>query len=263
MFFIHYFNMKNSILPAFLLILLVSLFASCVSSKKLYYFYDQQTGTQSMDSLKEAAVQRIKPADRLSVTVSSTDPSLTAYLNPFNLQMSQSNGNQQSSSGYLVNNDGAIEFPLLGKVPVAGLNTSEAATLIKERLTYYYKDLFVNVNLIGKVYVLTGRQGVALPMANERMTIFEAIAQSGVQDPFDLKNQVWLVREDSGKRFFAKLDLNSKKIFESEYYYLHTNDMVYMKPSLYSSILHPSSPVRGIVTIAGSIAAILIAIKNL
>ena len=247
----------------FLMFLTVISFTSCLPAEKLYFFSDEQPGFQQLDSLKESAIQRIKPADRLSVTVSSTDPSLTSYLNPFNLQMSQSNGNQQSNNGYLVNADGAIEFPLLGKIPVAGLNTTEASTLIKERLSYYYKDLFVNVNLVGKVYVMNGRQGVSLQMFNERMTIFEAIAQSGVQDPYDLKNQVWLVREDSGKRYFTRLNLNSKKIFESEYYYLHTNDLVYMPPNRTSTILHPSSPVRGIVTIAGSIAALLLAINSL
>jgi polysaccharide export outer membrane protein len=248
---------------ALLLILIVFSVTSCVQTNKLYYFNDQNPEIQQLDSLREFAVQKIQPADRLSVTVSSTDPSLTAYLNPFNLQMSQSNGVQQSSSGYLVSSAGTIEFPLLGKVPVTGLTTSEAATLIKEKLSYYYKDLFVNVNLIGKVYVMNGRMGVALQMFNERLTIFEAIAQSGIQDPYDLKDQVMLIREDSGRRYFTKLNLNSKKIFESPYYYLHTNDLVYMKPSRYSSILHSSSPVRGIITIAGSIAAILIAIKNL
>ena len=241
----------------------ITLLCSCVQTNKLYYFNDQISSVQKLDSLKQFSIQRIQKSDKLSITISSTDPALTSYLNPFNLQMSQNNGTQQTSSGYLVNAEGTIEFPLLGKVPVEGLTTIEAATLIKEKLAYYYKDLFVNVNLNGKIYFINGRQGTSIPMYNERLTIFEALTQSGVQDPFDIKNQVWLVREDSGQRYFAKLDLNSKKIFESSYYFLHNNDLIYLKPGKYSSILHPSSPVRGIVTIAGSIAAILIAIKNL
>jgi polysaccharide export outer membrane protein len=184
-------------------------------------------------------------------------------LNPFNLQQTQNNGNQQSNNGYLVNPAGEIEFPLLGKVKVADLTTVQAAELLKEKLNFYYKDLFVNVIINGRVYFMNGRQGSAIPMLSERMTIFEALAQSGLQDPFDVRNKVWLVREDSGKRFFTRLDLNSKKIFESPYYYLHSNDLVYLQPGKYSSILHPSSPVRGFISLAGGLAAILIAIKNL
>ncbi len=255
--------MKPGILYGALLVMTV-MFSSCLQTNKLYFFNDQKPGAQQLlDSVKQFAVQRIHASDRLTITVSSTDPSLTAYLNPFNLQLSQSSGNNNSSSGYLVGLNGAIEFPLLGKVPVESLTTNEAATLIKERLSYFYKDLFVDVSLKGNVYVMNGRQGVLLPMFNERMTIFEALSQSGIQDPFDMKNQVWLVREDSGRRYYNQLDLNSKSIFDSQYYYLHTNDMVYVKPGKYSWILHPSSPIRGIVTIAASIGAIIIAVKKL
>ncbi len=239
-------------------------FSSCVQTNKLYYFHDQVPSVQQLDSIKQFSIQRIQKSDKLSITISSTDPALTSYLNPFNLQGSQNNSSQQTNSGgYLVNAEGTIEFPLLGKVPVAGLTTVEASTLIKEKLAYYYKDLFVNVNLSGRVYFMNGRLGAAIPINNERLTIFEAMSQSGVQDPFDIKNNVWVVREDSGQRYFVKLDMNSKKIFESPYYFLHNNDLIYLQPGRYSSILSPSSPLRGIITITGSIAAILIAITKL
>lgn len=244
-------------------VLLVFTFSSCVQTNKLYLFDDQKPSVQQLDSIKSFAIQRIYPADRITITISSTDPALTSYLNPFNLQMSQSNSSQQINSGFLVGPEGAIEFPLLGKVPVAGLTTAEAATLIKERLSYYYKDLFVNVNLNGRVFFISGRQGTPIQMYNERLTIFEALSQSGVQDAFDMKNQLWLVREDSGQRYFVNLNLNSKKIFESPYYFLHNNDVIYLKPGKYASVLSPSSPARGIITLAGTLAALIIAIKSL
>lgn len=239
--------------------------ASCVSPSKLYYFNDQLPSVQQFDSLKQFAVQRIQPADRIAVTIGSTDPVLTSYLNPFSSSSGQNNASQQSpnNNGYLVNAEGSIEFPLLGKVPLLGLTTVEAAKLIKDKLSYYYKDLFVNVNLVSKIYFLNGRQGTAISMNNERITIFEAMTQSGIQDPFDLKNQVWLIREDSGKRYFTQLNLNSKKIFESPYYYLHSNDLIYMKQNKYTQILSPSSPFRGIVAVLGSIAAIILALQSL
>lgn len=239
--------------------------ASCVSPSKLYYFNDQLPSVQQFDSLKQFAVQRIQPADRIAITIGSTDPLLTAYLNPFSSSSGQNNATQQNpnNNGYLVSAEGNIEFPLLGKVPLLGLTTVEAAKLIKDKLSYYYKDLFVNVNLVSKIYFLNGRQGFAIPMYNERITIFEAMAQSGIQDAFDIKNKVWLIREDSGKRYFTEVNLNSKKIFESPYYYLHSNDLIYMKQNKYSQILSPSSPFRGIVAVLGSIAAIILALQSL
>lgn len=237
--------------------------ASCVNTQKMYFFNDQTPSVQQLDSVKAFAVARIHPHDRLTITVSSADPSLTAYLNPFNLNMSQNGATQQLNTGYLVNNDGNIDFPVLGKIQVVGLTPEEAAKLIKEKLTYYYKDLFVNVNLNGRVFFLNGRQGTSIPIYNDRLTIFEAVAQSGVLDGNDLKNQVWVVREDSGQRQFVKLDLNSKKIFESKYYYLQNNDLIYLKPGKFAAMLSQTGILRTVITIAGTVAAVLIAIKTL
>jgi polysaccharide export outer membrane protein len=241
------------------------LMSSCINTNKLYYFSDQLPSIQQYDSLKQFAIQRIQPMDRIAITIGSTDPALTAYLNPFNTASGQNASVQQNSNsnGYLVNAEGNIEFPLLGKVPVIGLTSVEAAKLIKDKLAYYYKDLFVNVNLNSKVYFLNGRQGTAISMNNERLTIFEALTQSGLQDAYDIKSKVWLIREDSGKRYFTQVNLNSKKVFESPYYYLHSNDLIYIQPNKYTISLAPTSPFRGIVAVLGSIAAIIIAIKSL
>lgn len=247
------------------LLLFSFVLTSCMSNSKLYYFNDKIPSVQQYDSLKKFAIQRIQPMDRVAITIGSTDPALTAYLNPFSTQSGQSSTSQQNanSNGYLVSQDGSIIFPLLGKIELAGLTSIEAAQLIKEKLAYYYKDLFVNVNLNSKIYFMNGRQGTAIPIYNERLTIFEAITQSGLQDAFDKKNDVWLIREDSGQRYFTKLDLNSKKIFESPYYYLHSNDLIYMQPGKYASLLGPSSPVRAAITVIGTLTALILAIKSL
>ena len=250
---------------AFILLLFTLSFSSCMTPSKLYFFNDQVSSVQQYDTLKQFSIQHIQPADRIAIVISSTDPALTAYLNPFTSQTGTNPGIQQNANanGYLVSAEGNIEFPLLGKVSVTGLTTIEAAKLIKEKLSYYYKDLFVNVTLNSRIYFLNGRQGTTLQMINERLTIFEAMTQSGIQDPYDIKNNLWLIREDSGKRYFTKLNLNSKKIFESPYYYLHSNDLIYVQPGRFSSILSTSSPFRAILTLTGSVAAIILLIKNL
>lgn len=244
-------------------IIITILFTSCVNTKKFYYFNDQVPSVQQFDSLKSFSIQRIQLMDRINIIISSTDPVLTSYLNPFTSQSTQSTLNSQNVNGYLINKEGCIEFPLLGKVPLVGLTSVEASKLIKDKLSYYYKDLFVNVNISSRVYFINGRQGTPISMNNERLTIFEALSQSGSQDAFDIKNKVWLVREDSGKRYFVRLDLNSKKIFESPYYYLHSNDLIYLQPGKYSSLLSTTSPFRVTIGLIGSITAVLVILKQL
>lgn len=240
------------------------LMTSCLQSRKLYYFNDQTPSVQQLDSLKQFTAPRVQNYDRLMIIISSTDPSLTSYLNPFT---SQNQNINSGGNGYLVNSEGQIEFPILGKLSVSGLTTVEISNLIKSKLTYFYKDLFVNVSLIGKVYFISGRSGSSIAINNERLTIFEAVAQVNQQlDAYDIKDKMWLVREDSGKRFFVNLDLNSKKIFESPYYYLRNNDLIYLKPGKFSSVNSMSSPFRASVSVLGTIGSLLgfvLLIKNI
>ena len=170
---------------------------------------------------------------------------------------------RSSATGYLVNSEGAIEFPLLGKVQVKGLTTSEVSTLIKEKLSYYYKDLFVSVNLFGNVYLIVGSTGTTISIKNERLTVFEALSQVSIQDPNDMKNDVWIIREDSGKRIYAKLNLSSKSIFESQYYYLKNNDFIYLKPSKVSNLLTGTGPFKVAMATALTLITLIVAIRKL
>ncbi|MEO7523979.1 MAG: polysaccharide biosynthesis/export family protein [Ferruginibacter sp.] len=252
----------RKIFPAFATLFIIISLNACISPSKLYYFHNKLPGVDTLNSSTQNYVQKIQRNDRLSITISSTDPALTAYLNPFNTQ-SGGTSTQQVNTGYLVNNVGTIEFPLLGTISVMGLSTTAVADTIKQKLSFFYKDLFVNVNLRGQVYFMSGRNGTPIPMINERLTIFEAVAQSGVQDPFDKKNAVWLVRDSVGQRSYAKLDLNSKDIFQSPYYYLQNNDLIYLQPGKYSSFLSPNSPGRNILSISAAVLGLFIAIRNL
>jgi len=247
-----------------IIFVLLSFLTSCVSRKKLYYFNDQVPGIQQLSSSKNYNTHLVKPNDRLHILVTSPDPSIITYLNPYGSINNVSTNNNRVKSGYLVNLDGAIDFPILGKVNLAGLTTDESATLLKEKLSYYYKDLFINVSFDGEINYLTGKGGGLVQVENERLTIFEVISKMPNIDPYDYKNDVWIIREDSGKRYFAKVNLNSKKIFESEYYYLKSNDFLYIKPSRYSAnIFNTASPIKGLITMFGSILALLLTIKSI
>jgi polysaccharide export outer membrane protein len=240
---------------------LIASLQSCLSPKKLYYFHDQTESKQRLDSLQQPENLKIKKGDRLQIVVTSPDPSVTLYLNPYS--NNYSTGGQIGIVGYLVDSTGSIIFPHVGVVKIDEMTTRSAAELIREKLLVYYKDIFVNVNIYGKVYFLNGREGKVIQMYNERMTIFEAIVQSGVQDPYDIKNKVWLVREENGERIHTQLDLNSKTIFESPYYYLHNNDLIYLKPGKLSSLLAQNSPARVALTFSGALLTAIFLILRL
>ena len=250
---------KNSLFWSVLLLTMVNL-CSCGLTKGKILFKDQQVSVQQLDSVKHFAIQRIQKSDRINITVSSTEPTLMAFLNPFG---NTAGNNNDGLTGYLVDLEGNIEFPLLGKIPVDGLTTKEMENIIKSKLSYYYKDLFVSVNLVGKVYLINGNEGSTLNITNERLTILEALTQNLSKSELNDKSDVWIIREDSGKRFFSKIDLTSKKIFESPYFFLRSNDFIYIMPNRYNWLVSPTSPIRLTFTLFVSIAGLLILITKL
>jgi polysaccharide export outer membrane protein len=250
---------KNSLFCAVLLLMMIN-FCSCSVTKGKIYFKDQQVSVQQLDSIKDFAIQRIQKSDRINITVTSTEPSLMAFLNPFG---NAGGNNNNGLVGYLVDLDGNIEFPLIGKIQVNGLTTKETENIIKSKLAFYYKDLFVNVSLSGKVYMINGNEGSTINITNERLTILEAITQNLSKSEANDKSEVWIIREDSGKRYFSKIDLTSKKIFESPYFFLRSNDFIYIMPNKYNWLVSQSSPVRLTFTFLVSIASLIILLTKL
>jgi len=244
---------KNSLFCAVLLLMMIN-FCSCGITKGKIYFKDQQVSVQQLDSIKDFAIQRIQKSDRINITVTSTEPSLMAFLNPFG---NAGGNNNNGLVGYLVDLDGNIEFPLIGKIQVNGLTTKETENIIKSKLAFYYKDLFVNVSLSGKVYMINGNEGSTINITNERLTILEAITQNLSKSEANDKSEVWIIREDSGKRYFSKIDLTSKKIFESPYFFLRSNDFIYIMPNKYNWLVSPTSPVRLTFTLFVSILGLV------
>jgi len=249
---------KNSLFWSVFLLMMINL-CSCGLTKGKILFKDQQVSVQQLDSIKDFAIQRIQKSDRINITVSSTEPSLMAFLNPFG----NFGGNNNGISGYVVDLDGNIEFPLLGKIQINGLTSKETENIIRSKLAFYYKDLFVNVSLIGKVYIINGNEGTTINITNERLTILEAITQNLSKTDASDKSDVWIIREDSGKRHFSKIDLTSKKIFESPYFFLRSNDFIYIMPNKYNWIISPTSPVRLTFTFFVSVLGFIILITKL
>lgn len=227
-------------------LLAVILFTSCASKKNMTYLND-------MEELKEYPVYQkyeaiIHRDDRLNITVSCKNPELTL---PFNIpgssnysvgvdgnitSMSSSNYSGDSrNKGYLVDVNGEIDFPILGKLHVEGLTRRQVTDLIKQRLIDgdLIKEPIVMVDFQNfKITVLGEVNGVGVKdVSGDRITLLEAIAQAGGVAETGRIDRVAVIREYGNKRRILYHDLRSKDVFNSPCYYLQQNDIVYVEPS--------------------------------
>ncbi|WP_304246922.1 polysaccharide biosynthesis/export family protein [Parabacteroides gordonii] len=213
---------------------LVCLLTSCGSVKDIAYL-------QGDDLLKKMTVidtvtLKIQKNDLLDINVSCPNQDL---LRPFLRYGSQydSNGSMGggSSSGYLVEADGTINFPLIGEIKVAGMTRRQLVSLIQNSLEKgnYIKDPVVTVRFLNFHISILGevnRPGT-YNISTERITLFEALSLAGDLTIHGRRNRVAVVRETNGVRTILYHDLRSRDIFQSPDYYLKQNDMVYVEPN--------------------------------
>ena len=218
----------------------VLLFASCQSYKKVPYLQDAEVikNVNQEESLYDA---KIMPKDLITIMVSCTSPELAA---PFNLTMANSTnvsaGNMLLTSQpvlqpYLVDNEGKINFPVLGELKVSGLTKREAEQLVVEKLKSYIKETpIVTVRMVNyKISVLgeVARPGT-FTISNEKVNLLEALAMAGDMTVWGVRDNVKLIREGAdGKQEIITLDLNSAETILSPYYWLQQNDIVYVTPN--------------------------------
>lgn len=221
----------------FLLPLLLSVTA-CSSYQKSIYLRDDQVINQDVEG--QLYDFRIMPKDVLTILVSTTDPSASA---PFYRRIGQEKGSQPMQQGmqnaglldYLVDNEGMIDLPVLGKIKVIGLTTRECETIIRDMLKNYLNEV-PNVTVRSSNYKFSVLGEVNHPgtytVDNEKVTLFEALAKAGDMTLFSVRDDVQLLREDSvGRRYVVHLDLNDAAITQSPYFYLQQNDVIYVKPT--------------------------------
>lgn len=230
--------MKNRLL---VITLVVGSLSSCVSTKELVLFQDGTAGTDST-ALAAKYVPTIQPNDVLAIQVSSLNPEATSFFNPYTVinAAGQTTGtlNQFTqplpyTTGYLVSDDGTVELPLVGKIVVKNLSNAQAANQIREKLTTYLKEPTVNVrNQNFRISVLgeVNRPSI-FTVPNERITLPEALGLAGDLTIYGQRKNVLVIREENGKRAYTRLDLTKRSVFQSPYYYLHNNDVIYVEPS--------------------------------
>lgn len=226
----------KKIVFTFVAVAMILVLAGCGSSKNIPYF--QNIDTISLAASRGLYDAHIMPKDMLTINVHTTDAAASA---PFNLSAAGASSSQgttaSATSGYLVDNNGNINFPIVGKIHVAGLTKGECEDLIKSKIQPYLSRTenpvitvrmsSYRVTVIGEV----GSPGV-IPVATEKMSIIEALAEAGDLTIYGKRDNVMLIREDAqGQKSMHRINLNDASIINSPYYYLQQNDVIYVEPN--------------------------------
>ena len=258
---------KQPILLLFGLALLC--LASCTSYKNVPYLQNPQVVNTLPDTLPLYDAQ-IMPKDLLSITVNTSDPQSAAPFNltvqtPLNAALTNITTTAQPSlQQYLVNNQGEIDFPVVGRLKVGGLTKNEAEDLIRSKLRPYLKEEpIVTVRMANyKISVLgeVNRPGT-FTVSNEKVNVLEALAMAGDMTVYGVRDNVKLIREDAtGRREIATLNLNEAGIVTSPYYYLRQNDILYVTPNKTKA---KNSDIGNSTTLWFSATSILVSIASL
>ena len=219
--------------------------ASCRTKKEVVYF-QESADTASKSSIqwknfpkKDSSVFQtydpiIRHNDILNIFVSSINPEAASFFNPVTGGSAMGNIARANPEiiGYLVDVKGEIELPLIGAVKVEGLTVPMIKDTLKKKLEKYLENpsvrvIFENfkVSILGEV-----KSPGIYSVVNERITLPEAIASAGDLTIFGRRENIMIIREENGKKEFATIDITKRDFFESPYYFLHPNDVVYVEP---------------------------------
>lgn len=237
--------------------------SSCVSKKKITRFqYDEIN--QSLVSNDYKTV--FKPDDLLQITISAQDLKSVA---PFNLpavNLSATTGlavAQPMQQAYLVDSNGEIDFPVLGKVKVGGITREEVIKYFIEKLDPdYVENPTINILITNFKVTVTGdvRNPGTFTIPNERITILEAIGLAGDVNISAVRNNVLVVREEGAEKKQYRVNLLSNEVFTSPVYYLQQNDLVYVEPNNARAQSAATNQNTGLFVSIGSILISLMAV---
>lgn len=244
-------------------------FTSCTSYKNIPYFADFPDTTYRTSVQTQAFKSPvIKPDDLLNITIETIDPEITALLNSPNV-VTQAIGSStslqpQTVSGYLVDKNGEVELPFVGKLRLEGNTTVEAREVVRTAIEKYVKDPIVNVKFSNFKVTVFGE--VARPatyiMPTEKVTLFDALSQAGDLTIYGRRENVTVIRDTlDNKKNMVHLNLNSKNIISSPYFYLQPNDVVYVEPNKSKAASTDAVRNRNI-TILASLVSILLVVAT-
>ena len=250
--------MKKKHILLFLVFAAVCLLTSCASPKNVTYFQNREAIEKAVQGYLVDA--RIMPKDVLTITVSTTTPEAAKQ---FNLVTPTSQTQLQT---YLVDNEGMINFPVIGQLKVGGMTKTEAEKLITEKITPYLAESqnpvvtvrmsSFSISVLGEV-----NQPGTFMVEREKINVLEALSRAGDLTIYGVRNNVTLIREESdGTKSYHTLNLNDANIVNSPYYYLQQNDILYVEPN---KIKAQNSTVGSMTNLWLSATSVLVSVATL
>jgi polysaccharide export outer membrane protein len=273
-------SIQNSLCTFSLLLLL---FTSCVSHKQLLLLDEGapyiNDSTSTIANLPSPIIQT---DDRLFIKVSAFDAEASAPFNQAMLLNGNNNNNNQSGNnqannglmagganqnnqlmelmlGYLVDDSGNIEFPVVGTVQLGGLGLDQAKKKLYGFLDEYLVNYSVDIQFMNRRVTVSGE--VTMPglvtLDRNRISILEALQRSGGVTPYSNTKEIYVIREVDGERIFGNLDLHDRNIVNSQFYYVYPNDVVFVAPIAQKRYQINQAPVsRAISIVSSSLSAL-------
>lgn len=210
---------------------------NCTTSKKIIYF--QNLDDAELKPLNTAYEAVIKKDDRLTIVVSGPDKMVCA---PYNLTLNEmnstgslsSNGNPENVTlGYLVDSEGNIDFPILGKIHVEGMTRNELVNYLTQEIGKDIKEPIVYVSFRNYKITILGevKNPGTYTIESEKINILQALGYAGDLNLTAQRENILLLREVDGVLTHHRIDLKDKEILQSPYFYLQQNDVIYVLPS--------------------------------
>ncbi|MEJ8756936.1 polysaccharide biosynthesis/export family protein [Pontibacter sp. H259] len=256
--------MKTKLIYILALIFLVS-----CSQRNLVYFSDLHEKDEYTQKIVNTAEPAIQPGDIISITVNSLSPESNILFNKGGAVSSTVDAdllnatNKIKDEGYLVDESGVIDFPVLGKVNLSGLTTKEAKNTIVAQLEKYLKDPIVNVRFLNFKVTVIGEvnRPSSFEVPNGKVSVLEALGMAGDMTVYGKRENVLIVREREGQRSMTRINLNNKDFLASPYFYLQQNDIIYVEPDK-AKAAQANSNNRFIPVVVAAISALAIVLTR-
>lgn len=224
-----------------MLVLSISSALFSCSTRKVAYLQNAPDSTNSKTQVKEFRYiePTIQPDDILSISIQTIDPQANTTINQTSAPIQSvgaSSANvigNQTISGFLVDKEGFVEMPMIGKVKLGNLSTFNAREVIREKASLYIKNPTVLVRFANFKITVLGEvlKPGTYTVPNEKVSILDIIGLAGDLTIFGNRSNVLLVREVEGEKKFTRFDLRSVDVFKSPYFYLKQNDLIYIEPT--------------------------------
>lgn len=212
---------------------------SCSTTKENNLSYFKNLENKQFGELPNSGAFSIKvePDDELVIVVTSSVPAATAAFNAPLVNPGARGNTSLNTEGrtatYIVDNEGCIVMPVIGTLHVGGLTTEEIKKLVTSRVAATVKDPFVNVTLNGFYVNVMGevKEPTRVKVTTQRFTVLDALAAAGDMTEFAKREDVMVIREINGKSTYCRINLRDTSVFDSPFFYLKQNDVVYVNPN--------------------------------